>query len=449
MILTLVAAITICLASLLIGKISIFFIGLMFLCLGHFLIGILSDKSNKKIYNKIFNISFIVYALYALMCRMYMLLNEYDYLLVTDTITAYIPYTEEFMQMNSFSEMWDAIYGPEALFKYTHVGIITLYFTGIAKLVEFFDHEWYYNFQLSIIFLSSFVPVFVYKLLKRFEISNAYQLAFIYAFLSVFLYYSTLILRDAPLALIYCIVFSYVFDFRNKYKSLIVLALCATATFLLRPQMGIFLITFFFIPIFKKNKNIVINSLYLLVFVLVANYIANYFNFYEVYEETMEAGESRLQELAGDSTLNSLNALPFGISHLAKLIFVQLSPIPCWSFMEFGDSSNAAYNIMGFSRAIAVFYNYVVLVFVVYAVFKYKTIKYNKQILLAFFLVIIFLILQSDTTEQRRIMSCYPILLLVSALCYEAIGKNMRTRLFRISIILFVFMQFLGITKFL
>lgn len=443
-----VAAVVISLASLFIGKISIFFIGIMFLSLGHLLISFLSDRANKRVYYRIYNITFIAYALYALACRLYMIAYDYDCLLVTDTITAYIPYTEDFLKMNSFSEMWNAIYGPSGEYKYEHVGVITIYFAAVGKIMEFFDNELYFNLQLSIIFLSSSFSVFLYKLLKGFEISNAYKLTFIYSFVSIFFFYSSFILRDAPIAMLYCLFFCYVFDFSNKHKSLIVFILCITLTFLLRPQMGIFMFSFIAIP-FIKQRFAFVNIIIILVFVFIANYIANEYNFYEIYEETMMDSETRLQEVAANSTLNSLNSLPFGISQLAKLIFVQMSPIPCWDYIKVGEASTNVNNIMGIPRAVAVFYNYVVLVFVGYSAFNYKRMQFNNKIIIAFFIVIIFLILQSDTTEQRRMMSCYPILLVISALCYQKINKQTRVILLRNSVILFLMMQVIGMTKYL
>lgn len=443
-----VAALVISLASVLIGKMSILFVGLLFLFFGHLLINILSNRNNKKMYSRIYKISFIGFVLYALLCRLYMLLYDYDFLLVTDTITAYIPYTEDFMKMNSFTEMWNNIYGPFADEKYTHVGIITLYFTGVAKFVQFFDEELYFNLQLSIIFLSSFFPIFLYKMLTSFGISKAYKYTFIYTFLSIFFFYSTFILRDAPIALLYCIVFCYMFDLSNRKKSLVVFILCTVTTFLLRPQMGVFLLVFLAIPLIQ-NKNNFINVLVLMIFVLLANYIAAKFNFYELYEETIESGEWRLQEVAGDSTLNNLNNLPIGISQLAKLIFIQLSPIPCWAFLKIGDASTGAYNIMGLPRAIAVYYNYVIFVFIVFSIMKYKRIQFDKQIVLSFFIIMVFLALQSDTTEQRRMMSCYPILFLIALISYNRISKQKRRFLFRLSFFLFMIMQLIGISKYL
>lgn len=97
-------------ASITFQSLSIFIIGNLFLALGNLLINIGAKCENKIQYSHIFNLCFFVYLLYAVVCYFYMDWLDYKTLLVSDSITAYIPYTERFIKMNSFSEMWNTIY---------------------------------------------------------------------------------------------------------------------------------------------------------------------------------------------------------------------------------------------------------------------------------------------------------------------------------------------------
>lgn len=437
---------TLIVTAVMLESISVIFISALLLAIGNTLIALLSSSCNVKTYCKVYNTTFLVYTLYAMLCTIYMRANNFDYLFITDTITAYIPYTEEFIQLNSFGEMWDLIYN-NTINKYKHVGVITIYFAYIGKLAAIFDNELYFNLQSSIIFLSSFISLFIYKLLKEQGIEAALKYAFIYSFLSIHFYYSALILRDIPISLFYVIAFCYIMKRIISLRTLITLGLCVLGAYLIRQQSALFLILFITV-LFIKDK-ITIKTIFILGgLAIVASFIFIRLGALDILDSTLEHSNTLLQNKAADSTLNKFNILPPIVSHLVKVIYIQLSPIPSWPFVNILQEGSEESNIMSLPRVGCVLYNYVILGFILYGVYNYKKLKFDNKLLLAFLITLLYMSLQTYSTEQRRIMACYPILLLCACKVNDAIPMRKSKTIKNRMILLFIVMQIIGLTKY-
>lgn len=434
-------------ASVIFKSFSIFITGNLFLTLGNLLINIGAKHENKIQYRHIFNLSFFIYLLYAVVCYFYMHLWDYKTLLVTDSITAYIPYTEQFVKMNSFSEMWNTIYSNSDTGKYAHTGIILIYFAMVGKIAYLFDNELFFNLQISLLFLSSFISVFVYKLLHDNGIKNSYRWALIYSFLSINFYYSTLILRDIPIALLYLIVFCYIFN-RYSVKSLCIIFLCVLVIWGIRPQNGLFILLYLLTP-FIKDRFEMKETILVVIMVLLIGFIFFKFDGMDMYMQNQTGFYNRLQIADSTSVLNQFNIFPPVISHAIKAIYILLSPIPCWSFMAIGASANELNNLLGFPRAIGTYYNYIMLGFILFGLrmfFKSGILpKYKYSLLVS----LLFIGLQSNSTELRRIMLCFPILLLYSTILIDNIPSRTTHRVIEYMTLLFVVVQIIGMTKYI
>lgn len=425
---------------------SVVFISMLFLSTGNALIAVLADKQNHKTYFKVFNVSFLVYILYAMICSIYMQINNFHYLFASDTITAYVPYAQDFMQMDSLKEMWDNIYNNN-ISKYQHTGVITIYFAIIGKLASMFDNELYFNLQLSMIFLSSFVSLFICKLLKEQGIKSALKYTFVYSFLSIHFYYSILILRDIPITLFYVISFCYM-THPNKTKSLIIISLCILGAYLIRVQSALFLLLFIFV-LFIDKKIRARTIFFMLLATIFLAYVYVKLDVADTINETLEHSDMLLQTKAGDSTLNKFNSLPPVISHIVKIIYIHISPIPCWSFMSISSIATPVVNNLGVARAIAVLFNYVILGFVVYGILNFKKLKFDNKLLFALVFALLYMGLQTDSTEQRRIMACYPMLLLFACRVNDSIPQGKSKSIKKLMIAFFILMQFIGLTKYM
>lgn len=433
--------------SIFLGDISVLVIPLFFLSLGNLSIMVMANKSNKFIYHKIFNVTSLIYYVYAIACFWYMTSNGYNYLLVSDTITAYIPYTEDFMNLNTFGEMWNEIYD-NTISKYNHVGIITIYFAYVGKIASLLGGEnLYFNLQASIIFFSGLFSVFLYKFLVTYDIPNSFKYTLIYSFGSVFFYYSTFILREAPIAFLYIVTFCYILQKLSIRNSVIILT-CIIFTWMLRPQMGMFLCAFAIIPFLKDRNGIMLNFLSFIAIVAIA-FLFYQLDVIEMLKYSQEHTRDLMLTKDADSTLNAFNSLPLGIAQIVKVIYIQLSPIPCWSYIDVGANASEVNNIMGFPRAYAVLYNYIIWGLLVLALVNWRRMFLEKKDWMLLSLVFLFLILQTNSTEQRRMLICFPILYIYALLTSKHLG-NIKVRTYvEYSILLFVVAQILGFIKFL
>lgn len=427
---------------------SCMFVPLTFLVLGNLLIRIFAEKRNGEVYRRVYNITSFCYYLYAIACYLYMKSNGFDFLLVSDTATAYIPYTKDFMEIDSLSEMWDLTFNNDIANKYRHVGIITIYFAYVGKYAQMYGTELYFCLQASIIFFSGFVSVFLYKLLKIFEIQHPFRYTLVYSLLSVYFYYSSLILREAPISMFYMIIFCYLWntDEHISAKNVILILLSIIFTFLLRPEMGIFACIFLLIYLTKNYKNTPTYVVSLLTALAIVFFFFR-FDVYNVYKDNQEHFRNILEDVGSASTLNSLNRLPPVVSQIAKVIYIQLSPIPSWSFISLGQWANETNNIMGLPRAIAVFYNYIVWTFFIYFLINIRTFRPSRTDLLLIAAVLIFLFLQTESTEQRRMQACFPIIFAHALVVKQSRDSSTCEKLLFAGTLVFITMQIFGISK--
>ena len=429
--------------GILLNSISVSIVLFLFYITGIILINIFSDIENRHCYFKIFSITFLIYAVFALFCRLYMDIHNFKYLFFGDTIEAYLPGAIHFMKQNDPIKMFQEIFASE---RYSHIGIISMYFAYVGKFASIFDQELYYNLQTSIFFLSSFVCVFVCKLLKENDIKNSTIATFVYAFGSILAFYATGILRDSPMYLTYVIVFCYALK-DPKIRNIFIILVCILLTFFLRDQYAIFL-AIYGLTIFLNKGNYVKYFIPFLLAGIIFLIISIRLDFVDIFEVTMRKSQERLAVGAAESTLNSIDELPWGISHITKVLFVHLSPMPCWSFINLEWNATQVRNLMCAPRAWAVLYNFLILGIIIYGLVS-RVFKANMKMTFILLLTFIFLVLQSDSTEQRRIAACYPILLLYASSILQILDKAKKKQVIEYSIIFFLLFQIAGIFKFI
>lgn len=426
--------------------IAVSFVATLFLLFGNVIVKYIISGDKVTTSLKIYNVCFFVYSLYAVVCSVYMYGNGFETMFVQDNITAFIPYSKDLSE-KSFGEMWRLIFASEEAFAYNHCGWILIYFAYVIKFVGLLGSEIYVSLQFSMIFISCFIPVFIYKLLIENKISFSLKWTWLYAFTSILFYYATLVLRDIPIALFYCVTIFYAFKDYSK-RSIAIMVLMFILTYGLRPQSAVFLLLIDAIPMLKKRMTlkriVLLTSGCLAIFALFV-----WLEGFNLYNDTQETYTGILQSRQGASTLNSLNSLPPIISQIAKLIFIIISPIPSWAFMEWGDSANGLNNELGFTRAIAVLYNFIILAYTIYGIFFLNRGKLPKSIWCGLFIGIAYILAQTNSIEQRRIMACFPLLLLFAASVATRISKSQNQRVICYAIASFALIQAVGLTKYI
>lgn len=418
-----------------------------FLGIAYTLIHFLSDKNNRKVYKQLYFVSYAVYISYAILCYLYMKENNYEYLLVTDTITTYIPDTKDCLDLHSLSKVWDLLYNEGEYNKYQHSGLILIYWTIIGEFSLLCGQDLYFNMQTSVIFLSSFVPVFVYKLLAQHGVKDARKYTYFYTFCSVFAFYSTLILRDAPIAMLYAMAFAYV-ESPNNLRKILVFGIAIPLVYLTRPEMGLFLFLVLALAYFPGNnlttsKKAAGFLLFVVISLIIIHFIQE-LNFWEEWDHNIEYSDSMIENNE-DATLNIFDVFPFGLSHLLKVIYIHLSPIPSWRNIKLFESSDAVHNIMQLPRTWAVLYNYIIGAFILCGMFVSNVSKYTRKEVMLFLVALLFLALQVSSTEQRRLMICYPVLLLWAIISCKHMKRNTVKNVKILGITFFIVMQLIGL----
>lgn len=431
--------------SLYIGDLSTFVIPVSLFLLGQVAVFVMADRNNRNTYSRLFGISYVVFLFYATICYIFMREHNFSCLLVTDTITSYIPAVEDFMRLRSLRDGVKLLYGSLSSKAFSHAGIILFYWASIGKFGSLFGSELYFNLQVSILFLSAFVPVFIFRLLSQNGVKEPFKYSLVYVFCSVFFYYSTLILRDAPIALFYVISFSYLFTEASVKKN-VVFVLMIALSFLIRPQNGFFLLLFYLISLLPNTNTHRGMSLLVMTIAGVAiSYISLRLDIIEALESNAFYAEKNIaQETEG--IINALDGLPPVISDFSKVIYIHVSPIPSWLHLGF-NGINVSNNIMAFPRTSAVIYNFIVLGAIIFGLIKYREFRFSFKTTMVFLAALLYLLLQTSSTEQRRIMICYPILFLFSIIVFQSISVSRRRKIVLYSVVAFVLLQGLALMK--
>lgn len=422
--------------------------GLIFLMAGNLLVWLFSSRVNCRQYLKIYNTCFAVYLLYASACFWYQSYHGWPTMFVQDNITAYIPLSIRFANYDLVTQL-QLLYSPDHLeFGYNHCGWILIYLSWVVRLTEMLGTELFFNMQVSIIFMSSFIPVLLFKLLKRYGIRNAMTWVWMYAFVSILSYYSTLVLRDIPIALGFMISVCYI---ANKYsiRAIIYSAIAFILVLGLRPQAAMFMLLFALMPGMKRGGSLKKVVLLTLSGCAIAGLLF-FFSAAEQFDNTSETFNGILQNRQQDSTLNSLNALPPGVSLVAKIIYILISPLPSWAFMVWGsDGPNPYNNLLGFTRAFGSFFNYYILGFIAYAIVKFRNLRIPRSIWMFLAIGTLFIAVQTHSIEMRRMMACLPLLTLFAAYVKNILPSSKTSKIQMTIIWVFVFMQLVGSTKYL
>jgi len=422
-----------------------------------FIIGrqmIILFQNNKNVENTllIFEMSYMIYFTYALICFLYMSYHGYDHLQSFDGINVYIPYTKELLNSNSF---YDLVYDIYNTSKYAFVGAILILFVYIGKLSLLMDGELYVTIQLSIILFASWSVVLVYNLLVFFEIKEetALNSTLIYAFLSFHFYMSTFIVRDMP------ITFSFIsliyLSFQSfSIKNLLIMILLVFFIASIRVSSGIFASLYIFLLLIMSqikgtiSDKIIINIIFIFLIFILLFYMDMIKSIYLLKTEEY----SSIEAAAGESTVGAFNVLPSGIKEFSKAFYNQIMPIPSWQIMLETVERPESYNIMNFPVVSATFFRYCMWSFIILG-FLTKEIRIiivdNKILFYNFLIAILFISIQSNTMGFRRVLGVYPIFFLIAILVYEKLNIDDKKRVFEFSFILFTFLQIIGFLKLL
>lgn len=431
-------------------SISVIAIFLIFFLIGKYLVMFYSKNDKNAI--QIFEVTFIGYFSYALLCSWYMTSNNYNYLQSFDGINVYIPYTKELLKSESFLSLIDKIYGTS---KYAFVGAILVIFVYVGKLSLLFDGELYLSIQISILFFASLSSVMVYKILKinNIEKDKLVFYTLIYSLLSIHFYNSTYIVRDMPITFLFLIIIYLSFK-KFSIKSLLIMILMISLICTIRISSGIFASSYIFLFLLLSNKNK--NTLKkLFVFIFFVSSLIIFILYFNTIQYHLTLKQSQYQEIeanAGDSVVAKFNILPIGISHITKALYNQIMPIPSWQNLIQTEFRPESYNIMNFPIIPATAFRYFMWFTILLGLLSKKTrniIFENKILLYNFIIALLFISIQSDAMGHRRLLGVYPVFFLTAIIIYQNLSYTNKKNIIFIPTIIFLLLQGLSIIKFI
>jgi hypothetical protein len=375
--------------------------------------------------------------------------NGFDYLQSFDGYNVYLPYTKELLDSESLIDLITTIFNTS---KYSFVGLILVPFVYIGRIAALLDADLYMSIQLVVLFFAALTIVFVYKILalKGVPEKTAYKSTLLYALLSIHFIMSTYIVRDMPITLGFTILVFLSFK-KFAVKNILLMLLLVSIISSIRLSSGIFAAGYIILALLVsyKGKSIVLK---LASFALLIGSVGIMFYFFETIESTFEEKQEVYLEIEqkdqdGASTLSAFNALPPGISHLVKVAYNQVMPIPSWRSMISTSFRPESYNVMNFPVVTAIFFRYCMWIFIIAGLLNKKirnVITQDKILRYNFILAILFLMAQSSTMGHRRMLGVYPVFFLLAVLFYLCFNSANKKRLITLSVFGFFIIQLFG-----
>jgi len=425
---------------------SIIFILLFFI--GRESVSYFQEKKFRKNALLIFEITYIMFFIYALVCFNFMTTHGYDHLQSFDGINVYIPYTQELLNTNSLHDLIDKIYSTS---KYSFIGSILIPFVYIGKLSSLIDSEFYLTIQLVIMLFASWTAVVIYNILLLNNISNKQALIYtlLYSIFSIHFYMSTYIVRDMPISFFFTLLIYFSFkSFTLKRLGIMILFVVLIAS--IRLSSGLFSLLYIFLVLFLSLKEgnglkkIIVfsfftSALFLLIF---------YIDLIKATFELKQLQYKAIEAAAGTSTVASFNLLPPGLSHIVKAMYNQFMPIPSWRTMVETTFRPESYNIMNFPIISATLFRYCMW-FIILIGFSSKRIRTlimsNKIVLYNILIALLFIAIQSDTMGHRRLLGVYPVFFLLSILIYQYLNNKNKKYILLMACGVFTLLQTVGL----
>lgn len=378
---------------------------------GLFLSSYAINKNFRLYAVKVYNLLFVIGGIYLISCRLFMVAKGYAFLFASDTPGYFLPLTKAFIG-DSFIESMASIWGNYELLGYFKPGYFT-YTVLFGYINQWVGGELYVSLMISTLLVYSMSGVVFFRLLTLNNFSNdkSAKYAVIVFCCSIIFFYSSQILRDIHILLIYLLVILYTFkpiSFANIVRMILLTVICAT--FRIESALFLVMVLLSYTYVSSRQKNKSRSAVVLLILVLLIAGIYFFNDFRAIYDENRANYVDDIS--TGSGVIALLQRIPI-IGDILSVIYNFLQPMPCWARMAppVGTDMYEEYNIMGFPRVFASFFNCTVLMTTCVwlfgkrrkAVWKDLSMPLKMHICLG----IIFLLLQSAVIDQRRLMAYY------------------------------------------
>lgn len=367
---------------------------------------VITQRKNLKVSLRLYNIVFIIYAILAFIVSCSF--SKTDNFIVSDPsryLGYFIDATNVFWEKESivrcyleFSDqnaLHNAYLNNIAVYANTSLGGITVYSLTLCHTI------WGV--------LSSIV---LFRILsRRFDAKKAFHLALVFGVCSLFMFYSTVIIRDIIICFFYLVAFDIV-DQKFTLLGVTKLLLIIFIVWGIRLYSGLFLVVFLCYYFYKRLYNSAFRPIATFVFAIVLIITSGSILASDIVTQTMTEMQE-YAELAAERSeggmVSKLQSLPPGISHLAIVFFMMIRPLP--PFSVYIGVETLSHFLMSTMLLVAGFFWFVLFYSLCYQLFVKKhifKIPFDKIVLLVVCLV--FMLANASHPDIRRMLPVFPIL---------------------------------------
>lgn len=286
-------------------------------------------------------------------------------------------------------------------------------------------------------------------LLIYFSPKKAYKYVLYFSILSLFHFYSVVIVRDIIIAFFYLLVIEIVLK-KYSTKNLIKLLVLLLIVWGIRLYSGLFIIIFIlyyvYVPLRNSKFKPIILPLYilLLIFLVITSSVVVEQSLEEIklYQEfSIEKGE------VSGGLSNYLLNLPFGIKQVALTIYSQFHPFPPYAPL-LSAATFSQYYMSVLTFIYSVWWAFVFFPLLLFSFLKGGLKKMPIEFKLLFGIAIIFIMANTAHIDIRRMMPVYPIIYIIFLNVKDYIIPRKTYRRIN-NLILFLFLLFSAIYLFL
>lgn len=256
-------------------------------------------------------------------------------------------------------------------------------------------------------------------LIRHYGQQQAFKYTLMFAICSLFLFYSTVIVRDIIIWFFFLCALDIV-DSKFSVLGIVILIVLALLAWGIRLYSGVFAFSFVAYYIFARSLNsrfkfpamlLVLVSLY-----FTASYVFNSQLMEQTLNELDQYDSFSLERSAG-GVYSQLMQLPTGINHLAVVLFTMIRPLPPFGIFE--GANTLSHFVMSSMQLIAGFFWFVVFYSLLgHLFFRMRIFKIPFEKSVLFILCMVFLMANASHPDIRRMLPVYPFLfLLLTDIC--------------------------------
>lgn len=405
----------------------------------YLIIAILITKNKsyrlQKEQRKLWLSSFVIFFIYTLISHSYVANPFTSYFINSDQITFYTQAST--LSSLSYRQIVERCFTE---FEYGDASGAFALFAILFKIGKALGETDILLFLKShIVFLSSLIPVVIYKIVIAFNsnIRNLHKHILLFAIFSPIFMLSAQLMRDIHICLLYTIL-AYV-AIRPKFPlRVLVMLIIITVTYTFRIENGMFATIFFAIPAYSLYKKGGILGKMMIVVIAIALIATIASAVFETMTQTLSGYTERsLEEASAGSLGAKLENLPFPINVIGKTIFAQLLPFPVWVYI----TDHSSYTWLRIVECFTPLYWVPIVLSTFVWWWKYRK-KWDSKILLLFYIGVLYLLVCSASEfNTRRLLAAYPLIFIAYILVKNSLRLD-TSKIRAVSYAMLIFLHF-------